>query len=119
MGGRKQARQAQKTAHTRHELLPAPSVGGTVGGDESGIAGPEAKAGRVSPQETAGLREPWHTKKFTSCFLGTWRPRREIPFFPPPVSEYLPPPTLQTQLQPCLLPSGCLPSVDPVLSIPP
>lgn len=46
------------------------TVGGTVGGSGSRIAGPEAKPGGVSPQETARPREPWHTQEPASYFPG-------------------------------------------------
>lgn len=90
-----------------------------MGDNGSGIAGPEAKAGRVRPRETAGPREPWHIKKLPS-YIGEQmeaQPRDSSLSFS--YSEYLPPPVLKTQLWPCLHSLGPSPLGDPSLSIPP
>lgn len=76
--------------HTqRHELSPTPSdnlplsltVGGTMGGSGSGIAGPEAKASRVSSQATARPREPWHIQE-TSSYSPEQMEAAEVNFLP-------------------------------------
>lgn len=70
--GRKPACQAQTMARRSLSFVP-PTVGGTVGGSGSRIAGPQAKAGRGGPLETARPGLPGHTQEPTS--QRQWRPR--------------------------------------------
>lgn len=74
-------------------LTPSGTVGGTVGGSGSRIAGPEAKAGR-QPSETAGPRlAAWaHPRAYFLFPRASGDPRHPLPSFSSQSSECLPPP---------------------------